>query len=496
MSRPPKDERRTMPPLPAAGVRPLAHHDPAHEERSRQEAPKASPQAGVGSPPPAGAGGSETGPKSNPINMALLELQEELELPTSPAVLPTPPAAAVPTPPEPPQTQPQPASPPPPPRQAQPIEAATPVQPEPVAAATTTAPTTPPPTEPSPAATAATALSSTPPIAGTIPRPAERSPQPIPTAPAPAEQGRPQTSILVGGAVVCFLFGMLVAWASSHLFAKPSPAPEVAVAPPTPASEAPAAPAPSAADLDPIKTRLGELGEQIDEFEKQMADAPKPQAPVDLAPIRQRIDDVAKSFEAIDPIAKQFQSLSSQLDGLESSVKGLKGEIGTLQAKEKDAEPEKTASLPASSVPTSIPAQATPAAAPTTTTPTESLTLEPAQPSQEKEPAAVPLENQTFAQGIELLNGGKFDDAYKFFEKLGTTNPNDARVWYFAALGYGWAHDDFKPGSKTLSLLQKGLEREKAGTPASSEVEKAFKELSSDSGKLWLTFKREEQGLK
>src|SRR5947208_2416815 len=99
MSRRSKNNRRTMPPLPAAGVRPLSHDEPSLPEAAGKE--EAKPPFGAGleaaaargavppqpakpaSPPPSPPAANVAPPspqaaKSNPINMALLELQEEM----------------------------------------------------------------------------------------------------------------------------------------------------------------------------------------------------------------------------------------------------------------------------------------------------------------------------------------------------------------------------------------------------------------------------------
>src|SRR5262249_18095621 len=105
MSRRSKNNRRTMPPLPAAGVRPLSQDDPSSADAQRKDAAKPAsggqqgggtnagpgpgrvdvpPQAERPSPPPqaqasaAPPAAPASAGKSNPINMALLELQEEL----------------------------------------------------------------------------------------------------------------------------------------------------------------------------------------------------------------------------------------------------------------------------------------------------------------------------------------------------------------------------------------------------------------------------------
>jgi hypothetical protein len=90
--------------------------------------------------------------------------------------------------------------------------------------------------------------------------------------------------------------------------------------------------------------------------------------------------------------------------------------------------------------------------------------------------------------GTELFRQKKYDQASEAFDSLTRSKPDDARVWYFAALSRGFATRDWK--GQTEKLVNEGVEREKAGTPEKSQIDSAFADLTAETGKDWLAFYR------
>jgi hypothetical protein len=86
------------------------------------------------------------------------------------------------------------------------------------------------------------------------------------------------------------------------------------------------------------------------------------------------------------------------------------------------------------------------------------------------------------------LRQKKYDQANEAFDSLTRTKPDDARVWYFAALSRGLATRDWK--GQTDKLVTEGVEREKAGTPEKSQIDSAFVDLTAETGRDWLAFFR------
>ena len=104
----------------------------------------------------------------------------------------------------------------------------------------------------------------------------------------------------------------------------------------------------------------------------------------------------------------------------------------------------------------------------------------------------VNVADEAFGQGVELFQKSRYDDALNLFSRMEQTHPNDARVWYFAALSNGLATG--KWDGKTAELVQKGIEREKAGSPKPAEIDTAFRDLTTATGKDWLAGYRKSAG--
>jgi hypothetical protein len=91
-------------------------------------------------------------------------------------------------------------------------------------------------------------------------------------------------------------------------------------------------------------------------------------------------------------------------------------------------------------------------------------------------------------QAIALFKEGKWGDAKDAFTRLQGVSPDDARVWYFSALANGLASRDWKGESE--KLVAEGMAREKAGKPDKAKIDAAFADLTTATGKDWLTFYR------
>jgi hypothetical protein len=87
-------------------------------------------------------------------------------------------------------------------------------------------------------------------------------------------------------------------------------------------------------------------------------------------------------------------------------------------------------------------------------------------------------------EGARLFEQRKFSEAVKAFEKLQATHPDDARVWYFSALARGFATKDWR--GETERLVERGVERERLGTPNRAKIEATFASLKKETGKDWL----------
>jgi hypothetical protein len=91
--------------------------------------------------------------------------------------------------------------------------------------------------------------------------------------------------------------------------------------------------------------------------------------------------------------------------------------------------------------------------------------------------------------GIHLLEQGQYPSARTLFERLQRLQPGDARVWYFGALAVGLASGDWNDQARELA--EKGLERERAGTPPTAQIDRALDTPTPLKGEPWLNALRQ-----
>ncbi len=93
-------------------------------------------------------------------------------------------------------------------------------------------------------------------------------------------------------------------------------------------------------------------------------------------------------------------------------------------------------------------------------------------------------DKKTLAKAVDLFRHGRYQASLEAFDTLEIDNPDDARVWYYAALSYGLSTGDWNEGA--ARLVEKGIAREEAGTPQTSRIDVEFRDLTSANGKDWL----------
>jgi hypothetical protein len=99
------------------------------------------------------------------------------------------------------------------------------------------------------------------------------------------------------------------------------------------------------------------------------------------------------------------------------------------------------------------------------------------------------LDGGFLTAGARFMDQRKFADALKAFEELQKTHGDDARVWYFSALARGFSTNDWR--GETERLVEKGIERERLGTPNKAKIDSSFSSLKKETGKEWLAAYRQ-----
>lgn len=223
----------------------------------------------------------------------------------------------------------------------------------------------------------------------------------------------------------------------------PSPAPSPAAPVTAEAPAAPAAPTPAVATTPPseepgsgLKAEVASLAKRLDEVQAKLA-AGKDESTDDLKPLQAKVDELAKVPDLVKPLPEKIESLGGRVEEIGKSLDDLKAQVAAL---DKGAAPA---------------------------------------------PKDVDAADQAMGDAVALFKARKYKEASAAFGKLAQAKADDARVLYYAALSNGFATGNWTAG-ETVSLVKKGIEWEKAGSPESSKIDEVFADLTKANGKDWL----------
>jgi hypothetical protein len=193
--------------------------------------------------------------------------------------------------------------------------------------------------------------------------------------------------------------------------------------------------------LDPLPAQLVESEKKVTELEAKLKGA-----------------QVGQLSQQIEAIGKKLDPLPAQLVASEKKVTELGGKLEELRKEVSVAHSRGPADRSRDGSPVS---------------------------SGERESAI----DTALEPGVSEFRRARYREAYDVFQKLEQSHPDDARVWYYAALSYGLSSNDW--GNTTQSLIEQGVTREKSGQPQKSVIDSAFAGLTKETGKDWLDFYRQ-----
>jgi hypothetical protein len=221
-----------------------------------------------------------------------------------------------------------------------------------------------------------------------------------------------------------------------------------------------------------VSQQIGEFSRQLERLRSRVEDLPKPEPPPDLGPLEKkavRVDELSQRLETIgkklDPLPGNLARSERRIAELDAELDGLRNQMTALHDRLEGARNREGASSPAPG----------PAARPGPET---------ALPTHEMGGPVGPI----LEPGVKLFHAGRYQEAYKTFKDLREARPEDARVWYLAALAHGLATGEWR--GETERLVQQGAAREKAGTPQKPLIDSALDGLTRETGKEWLEFYR------
>jgi TolA-binding protein len=268
----------------------------------------------------------------------------------------------------------------------------------------------------------------------------------------------PVVLVVIAGNMGFFLGGGLAGWAAARKGATRTEPPATA------ATNSPLGEVVRAIDakasqsaLDALSSRISEMQSKLDTLGRELARfearpnarTNAPPAPPDLAPLRTRIDDLVKESQRLSPLPATFQSLRQRVDALDKGLNALRTEVAAVPK-------QLEASLNA---------------------------LKEAMVSR---PAPEPVSQVDMARdfGAALFREGKYAAAREVFLTLVQNYPNDARLWYFAALANGLTSGDWAGESERM--VRQGLACEQGGRPKRPDIDAKFSTLTKEQGKDWL----------
>jgi hypothetical protein len=281
----------------------------------------------------------------------------------------------------------------------------------------------------------------------------------VPTAPKPmpshpTSRPMPKTAtpgISIFAVIICVLFlGAIAFSVYAERVYKPAPAaapadpaaPAEAAKAADPATPAPAPAAATAADVKGLKGEMAALAAKLDAM-------PKAEPAADLKPIHDKVDALAKTVATVAEAPKKVtDEVAGKLSEAEKADATMKSEIDALKAE--------VAGLK------------------------EAMKAKPVTPAADTPKPAAGVDAAAMTAALDLFKANKIPDALAAFKKLPA---DDARVLYYTALATGLSTNNWK--GDTEATVMKGVDREKAGTPAKADIDAAMAGLTKEQ-KAWL----------
>jgi chaperonin cofactor prefoldin len=274
----------------------------------------------------------------------------------------------------------------------------------------------------------------------------------------PARSGSASGAAIVISALLSLIFGAAGAWAYerylAQLIAERFPA---AATTQGRDSETPKNLAHMDDRIKSLSDQCSNLSDQYKQLQARLDAVPKPTPAADLAPIEEKVAQVGQLSQQIEAIGKKLDPLPAQLVESEKKVTELDAKLDELR---------KEVSAAHSRAPADRSRDGSPV-------------------SSEKGESSI---DTALEPGVSQFRRARYREAYDVFQKLEQSHPDDARVWYYAALSYGLSSNDW--GKTTQSMVEQGVTREKAGQPQKSVIDSAFAGLTKETGKDWLDFYR------
>jgi|GEM_PF-33759 len=250
---------------------------------------------------------------------------------------------------------------------------------------------------------------------------------------------------------------------------KVEPAPAAAAS--APAAVQAEAPSPVVeAQLVEIRERIAAVSEQVEQLQSQIKALPTPTTAGDLKKLEERLGTLAENYAKVTPLTESVGPLGDRLKSTDGTMEALRKDLAEVRnALQGHAERLSSLTTTASS------------SAPSAASPTEEKSVD---RDGEKAHETIDLR-----PGLALFHKGQYAEALKIFLAITEAHGDDARAWYLAALSKGLASSDWE--GDTSKYLNEGIDREKADSPSTSEINASLSSLTKATGSEWLSYYRQ-----
>ncbi len=201
--------------------------------------------------------------------------------------------------------------------------------------------------------------------------------------------------------------------------------------------------------------------------------------------MRSEVNRLATATGDLAPLSDNVRRLDDLVTGMTVDLKQLHDEVNRARVRAEKAIALINGSAATATAPTPVPAPAATASS------SASTLVRPASvlpgPLNMSRPTAGPVVSEqelALAQGMKLFKQSRFIEALAVFHRLEQSLSDDARVWYFAALCQGSTTALWTGEAERLVTV--GIERERAGSPATEVIDAAFSDLTVPQGRDWL----------
>jgi hypothetical protein len=232
-------------------------------------------------------------------------------------------------------------------------------------------------------------------------------------------------------------------------------------------------------ELKALAARIDAIVEQNRALKERLDAEPPADSSPNLTALQLKVADLSKTTAELAPLIEKMERHDMRIENLHQMLNSVHQELAGIRSKVAKATASTTLAPSASSAGSG-------SGTPLTVVPDASR-RESSKPVLDG--SAGEVNPKALAVGVKLFRAGKYQEAFEAFSRLELTNPNDARVWYYAALSRGFSTNHW--GNGTEQLVERGIERERAGTPKTIDIDDTFRDLTSATGKDWLAAYRQ-----